>query len=346
MMKPLTVIQENSISAQKQLDILSSLSIKESFENNLSKIDHYPLKPAELEILQINVGKMCNQVCDHCHVDAGPHRKEIMTRETMEQCLAILRSEKSIHTVDLTGGAPEMNPDFQWFVSQIRALGKKVIVRSNLTILVSNKTYKTYPKFFAEQGLTVIASLPCYTAENTDKQRGDGVFDKSIKALHMLNDLGYGVEGSGLVLNLVYNPVGAHLSPSQAKLEQDYKKMLAEHFNIVFNQLFTITNMPISRYLDFLVKEGKFEMYMDVLVNAFNPSVVEGLMCRNTLSISWDGWMYDCDFNQMLELKVDHPKQHIKDFNAQLLQERAIQLNQHCYGCTAGTGSSCQGALA
>lgn len=314
------------------------------FEDKLLAYGKFPLKTTGLEILQVNVGKMCNQICQHCHVDAGPDRKEIMTRETMQHCLQALKNTSTFHTVDITGGAPEMNPNFQWFVEEISKLNKKIIVRSNLTILVSNKKFQTYPEFFAKHKIIVIASLPCYTAENTDKQRGDGVFSKSISALKRLNELGYGKENTGLELHLVYNPIGAYLPPSQEKLQNDYKKILFENFGIVFNNLYTITNMPISRYLDYLFVIGKYESYMETLVNAFNPLAVEGVMCRNTLSVSWDGKLYDCDFNQMLELPVENnsPK-HIKDFDAEKLEKRTIVLNQHCYGCTAGAGSSCQG---
>ncbi|PCJ89416.1 MAG: radical SAM protein [Flavobacteriales bacterium] len=317
-----------------------------SFKEKLKTFGMSPLRPTELEILQVNVGKMCNQTCTHCHVDAGPDRKEIMTKETLQHCFDALKQCPSFHTVDITGGAPEMNPHFRWFVEQISMLERKAIVRSNLTILVSNKKFRQYPAFFAKHKVIVIASLPCYTAENTDKQRGNGVFNKSIEALNMLNELGYGKENSGLELHLVYNPVGAHLPPSQQKLEADYKKMLLENFGIVFNNLYTITNIPISRFLEYLLAISKYEQYMETLVNAFNPSAVAGLMCRNTISVGWDGKLYDCDFNQMLDLTLEQKVgQHISDFKYEALKKRNIILKQHCYGCTAGSGSSCQGAL-
>ncbi|MEO5643852.1 MAG: arsenosugar biosynthesis radical SAM (seleno)protein ArsS [Bacteroidia bacterium] len=316
------------------------------FEEKLETYGLYPLKPTQLEILQINVGKMCNQICTHCHVDAGPDRKEIMRRETMSECLEAIRSTPSIHTVDLTGGAPEMNPDFEWFVSEIHKLGRKTIVRSNLTILVSNKKYDSYPEFFANNNVTVIASLPCYTAENTDKQRGDGVFAKSIEALKRLNKIGYGIKGTGLELHLVYNPGGPSLPPSQEKLELDYKKMLLDNFEISFNNLYTITNLPISRFLDYLLSSDKYEEYMEKLVNAFNPAAAAGVMCRNTVSVSWDGNLFDCDFNQMLDLSIsDGVPKHIREFSGEKLQNRSIVLNRHCFGCTAGAGSSCQGSI-
>lgn len=349
-MKSLKAQGNKLSSTQYQLEVLEKISnegtLVPRFEDKLQTYGMSPLKPSELEILQINVGKMCNQTCTHCHVDAGPDRKEIMTRETMQHCLNALRQAPSIHTVDLTGGAPEMNPDFTWFVEEISKLGRKTIVRSNLTILVSNKKYHSYPKFFAQHKITVIASLPCYTAENTDKQRGDGVFKKSIEALKMLNNVGYGKDGTGLELNLVYNPVGASLPPAQEKLQSDYKRILLENFGIAFNNLYTITNLPISRFLEYLLAIGKYEVYMEKLVNSFNPETVNGLMCRNTLSVSWNGKLFDCDFNQMLELQTENssPK-HISEFNSEKLKERNIVLNQHCYGCTAGAGSSCQGTI-
>lgn len=315
------------------------------FTEKLENIGLHPLRPTNIEIMQVNVGKMCNQTCEHCHVDAGPDRKEIMTRETMEECLAALNAS-TISVVDITGGAPEMNPDFQWFVEEIDRLGKQVIVRSNLTILVANKKYKTYPEFFKKHGVTVISSLPCYTADNTDKQRGDGVFSKSIEALKLLNEVGYGKEGTGLELHLVYNPVGPSLPPAQQKLQEDYKRELMTHFQIEFNELYTITNLPISRFLDYLMVIGKYDTYMHTLIDAFNPNAATGVMCRNTISVSWDGKLYDCDFNQMLELQVERSApQHIRDFNDKKLTAREIIVNQHCYGCTAGAGSSCQGAI-
>jgi radical SAM/Cys-rich protein len=314
------------------------------FSEQLKNIELFPLRPTEIEILQINLGKLCNQVCEHCHVDAGPDRTEIMTKEVLQQCLDAANND-TIHAVDLTGGAPEMNPHFRWFVAELSQLGKKIIVRSNLTIL----TYKNYldiPQFYKENKVTVVSSMPCYTKDNVDKQRGDGVFERSIQALQRLNELGYGKEGSGLELNLVYNPVGASLPPEQAALELDYKRELKELFDIDFNQLFTITNLPISRFLDFLLKEGKHEEYMNKLVESFNPVAAKNVMCRNTISVGWDGKLFDCDFNQMLELGVASPAQTIKDFDPESLINRDIILGQHCYGCTAGAGSSCQGSLA
>jgi radical SAM/Cys-rich protein len=304
-----------------------------------------PFKPNTLEILQINLGYMCNLSCDHCHVDAGPDRTEMMSKETLNACLKAIDTSDA-HTVDLTGGAPEMHPDFCWFVEELSKRNVKTIVRSNLTILVSNDKYKTYPEFFKKHKVIVTASLPCYTKENVDKQRGDGVFNDSIEALKILNELGYGVVGGDLELNLVFNPGGSGLPPNQAQLELDYKKELKEHFNLVFNNLYTITNLPISRFLDYLLKIERYEEYMVKLVNAFNPVAAQNVMCKNTLSVSWEGKLFDCDFNQMLELPLAHSTiKNIRDFNTKALEGRNIVLNNHCYGCTAGAGSSCQGAV-
>lgn len=315
------------------------------FSEKLKGQASFPLKPTELEILQVNVGYMCNQVCSHCHVDAGPDRKEIMTRETMEGILEILRNT-TVNTLDLTGGAPEMNPHFRWFVEECSQIGvKDFIVRSNLTIIRANKKYHDLPEFFKKHNIHVVSSLPFYSKERTDKQRGDGVFNKSIEALLMLNEQGYGKKDSGLQLDLVYNPAGAFLPGDQAGLEADFKKRLFTDFEIEFNALFTITNLPISRFLEYLIASNNYEDYMDSLIDAYNPSAVENVMCRNTLSVSWDGYLYDCDFNQMLELKVEGKAQHISDFDMNELANRNIRVSQHCYGCTAGAGSSCQGSL-
>ena len=261
----------------------------------------------------------------------------------MTQCLEAAKS-KFIHTIDLTGGAPEMNPNFKWFISELSRLNKKVLVRSNLTIL----TYKKYleiPQFFREKKVNVVSSLPCYNKENVDKQRGRGVFKRSIEALRKLNELGYGKKGTGLKLDLVYNPTGIALPPNQTKLEADYKRELKELFNIEFNQLFTVTNLPINRFLDFLTKENKHEEYINKLIQSFNPAAAKNVMCRNTISVDWEGRLYDCDFNQMLEIGVSSSLKNIKDFNNDLLVKREIVLDQHCFGCTAGPGSSCQGSL-
>jgi radical SAM/Cys-rich protein len=333
----------------EQLSALNDGSEKMSalakFENKLDAIGLYPLKPTKIEIFQVNVGKMCNQVCKHCHVDAGPDRKEIMTRETMEACLTALERSAAT-TVDLTGGAPEMNPNFRWFVEEITRLERKVLVRCNLTILLANKHYADLPDFYRKHKVHVVSSLPYYDKRNTDKQRGDGVFTDSIEALKRLNAVGYAQEGSGLLLDLVYNPVGAFLPAPQAGLEADFKRELQAHFGIQFNSLYAITNMPISRFLDYLVESGNLEAYMEKLVSAFNPDAARGVMCRNTVSIGWDGYLYDCDFNQMLDMNIlgaDGKRVHIGAADWRALENRAIEINQHCYGCTAGSGSSCGG---
>ncbi len=347
--KSLKARQKELADTHRQLDILSGGIFASGelpfFREKIAETGQAPLRPKKLEILQINVGYMCNQVCEHCHVDAGPDRKEIMTRQTMEQCLEVIRTTGA-HTLDLTGGAPEMNPDFRWFVKEASRAGiQDFIVRSNLTIIRANKKYHDLPEFFARYKVHVVSSLPHYTRGKTDKQRGDGVFDKSIEALRALNRVGYGMPGSKLTLDLVYNPSGAFLPGDQSALEADFKKALREDFDIEFNNLFTITNLPIARFLDYLIASENYEDYMAALVDAYNPEAVKNVMCRNTLSVSWDGWLYDCDFNQMLGLKVAGKVKHIRDYREDLLQERDIIISQHCYGCTAGAGSSCQGAV-
>ncbi len=315
------------------------------FQEKLSSAGLYPLNPVSVDTLQVNVGKMCNQTCKHCHVDAGPDRKEIMGRETMQQCLDALCSS-DIKTVDITGGAPEMNPDFRWFVEEISKMGRKIIVRCNLTIIVANKKYHDLPDFFKAHQVEVVSSLPYYSSHKTDSQRGEGVFNDSIRALHLLNEAGYGQPGSDLILNLVYNPSGAFLPGSESGLEQDFKRELKKRFNVDFNKLFAITNLPVSRFLDYLISSGNYDSYMEKLVNSFNPQAAEKVMCRNMISVGWDGYLYDCDFNQMLEMKISNGYPgHIKDFSTERLIRREILLNQHCYGCTAGAGSGCGGEL-
>ena len=319
------------------------------FSQHLEQVGLFPLMPTGLEIFQMNLGKMCNQVCKHCHVDAGPDRKEIMTQETMLQCLKIIADEETIHTVDLTGGAPEMNSEFRWLVSEIRKARPeiKIIVRCNLTIILANPRFHDLPEFFKENGVEVVSSLPYFTALKTDAQRGDGVFEKSIEALKMLNAVGYGKDDKNLIINLVYNPSGAFLPGSQSELEAEFKKKLWDRYQIRFNSLFTITNLPISRFLEYLLRSGNYENYMEKLISAFNPVAAAGVMCRNTLSIGWDGYLFDCDFNQMLDLKVDLPNhQHVSTWNSAALAKRTIVVNNHCFGCTAGAGSSCGGATA
>ncbi len=334
--------------ANQQLKFLKSGIFEDelpTFKEKISEINQHPLQPKKLEILQINLGYMCNQVCDHCHVDAGPDRKEIMTIETMRSCLRVIESTGA-HTLDLTGGAPEMNPNFRWFVEEASKAGiQDFIVRSNLTIIEANKKYHDLPNFFKKHNIHVISSMPHWTEEKTDQQRGKGVFNKSIKALLRLNQTGYGMPDSKLKLDLVYNPSGAFLPTNQESLEKSFKDKLYKQFGIHFHQLFAITNLPISRFLDYLIASENYEDYMDSLVEAFNPAAVANVMCRNTLSVSWDGFLYDCDFNQMLEMKIDSHRQHINDYDEAEIQQRTIRIHQHCYGCTAGAGSSCQGNI-
>lgn len=315
-----------------------------SFAHTL-KSHKVQLRRESLTTLQVNVGKLCNQACLHCHVEAGPKRTEIMTKETVDRILSLLKNEPQIKTVDLTGGAPEMNPHFQYFASEIRAMDKEVINRCNLTVLFEKGQEETAAFFKAHQ-IHVIASLPCYSKDNVEKQRGRGVFDKSIRALRLLNDLGYGKAGSGLELDLVYNPLGAFLPPAQAKLENDYRQELRELFGIEFNRLFTITNMPIKRFLVDLNRQGKLETYMELLLANFNREAALGVMCKSLVSIGWDGEMFDCDFNQMLSMPVGDRKRTIWDVDSlsDLLAEE-IALGNHCYACTAGAGSSCTGTL-
>lgn len=315
-----------------------------SFDEQLQRNGLFPLHATGISVLQINVGKLCNQTCRHCHVDAGPDRTERMSRETAEQCIAAL-ARTDIPTVDITGGAPELNQNFRWLVEEARALNRHVMDRCNLSVLLL-PSQADLADFLATHRVEVVASLPYYRAAQTDAQRGDGIFNRSIQALQLLNRLGYGREGSGLPLNLVHNPVGAFLPPKQEAIEAQFRKELLAKHGILFNRLYTITNMPISRFLEFLVESGNFEGYMERLAAAFNPVAAAGVMCRYTLSVGWDGRLYDCDFNQMLELPVNFEvPAHIRDFDPATLQNRRIVTRNHCYGCTAGSGSSCGGAV-
>jgi radical SAM/Cys-rich protein len=305
----------------------------------------HPLQATGITVFQINLGKLCNQTCRHCHVDAGPDRRESMSRETAELCIGAL-ADTDIPTVDITGGAPELNPHFRWLVEQAHGLNRHVMDRCNLSVLLL-PSQADLAEFLAAHRVEIIASLPYYRGPQTDAQRGDGVFDKSLEGLRRLNQLGYGKPGSGLVLNLVHNPVGAFLPPRQDAMERQFRTELRSKHGIEFNRLYTITNMPISRFLEFLVESGNYEAYMQRLANAFNTAAASGVMCRYTLSVGWDGTLYDCDFNQMLDLPVgpDLPR-HIRDFRVGNLRHRAIVTGNHCYGCTAGAGSSCGGAVA
>lgn len=314
------------------------------FADRLSQAGVAPLASVEPTVLQLNLGKRCNQTCRHCHVDAGPDRTEVMSRDTLQACLDVL-ARTGIATVDLTGGAPEMNPDFRWLVAQVRALGRRVIDRCNLTILTVG-AYRDLPEFLAGHQVEIVASLPYFLARNTDAQRGEGVFEASLTALHRLNALGYGREGSGLTLNLVYNPTGAFLAPRQGTVEPEYRRELRRRYGVEFNALYVLNNMPVNRYLEYLLDSGQYEAYLQRLVDAFNPQTVLGLMCRNTLSVSWDGRLYDCDFNQMLDLPpAPGWPRTIHDLEAERLADRPITTALHCFGCTAGLGSSCGGSL-
>jgi radical SAM/Cys-rich protein len=321
--------------AKQQLELLAAIQCCPPFSVKMEQAGLAPLRATGITVFQINVGKLCNQTCRHCHVDAGPDREEQMTRATAELCIQKL-AETDIPTVDITGGAPELNANFRWLVAQSRALGRRVIDRCNLTVLLL-PSQQDLAAFLAHQEVEVIASLPYFRLAQTDAQRGDGVFDRSIRALQRLNTLGYGVEGSGLILNLVYNPVGAFLPPKQEAIEAQFKRELATQYGIAFNHLYTITNMPISRFLEFLMASGNYEGYMERLANAFNPGAAAGVMCRYTLSVGWDGTLYDCDFNQMLELPLGFGSpRHIREFNPRNLHTRRILIGNHCYGCTAG----------
>lgn len=315
------------------------------FDQKLDAAGLFPLRAFEIDTLQVNVGKRCNQACKHCHVDAGPNRTEEMTRETAELVIDALR-RWPIPTLDITGGAPELNANFEHLVTAARALGRHVIDRCNLTILFEPE--KTgLPDFLADNRVEIVASLPYYLAQRTDAQRGLGVFDRSIEGLRLLNSKGYGDPDSGLVLNLVYNPTGAFLPPDQAAMEREYREELARRYNIVFNHLYTITNLPIARFRHFLERTGNYERYMNKLTAAFNPAAAANVMCRSLVSVGWDGRLFDCDFNQMLDLPVvsGNPR-HIRDFDAHVLAHRRVATGDHCFGCTAGAGSSCGGAVA
>jgi radical SAM/Cys-rich protein len=312
------------------------------------------LPPLAIETLQANITKLCNQVCRHCHVDASPSRTEAMPRAGIEQLIAILAAHPQIAKLDITGGAPELHPDFDWLVAEATALGRHVMARHNLTVQldgnpVTGESKEYLPSFYAKHRVEVISSLPYYQEFFTDSQRGKGVFGKSIEAMKRLNAQGYGHEGSGLALNLVYNPVGPYLPAPQAALEADYKRELKDKFGVVFNGLFTITNMPINRFRLHLEKSGQYEAYMDKLLAAFNPAAAEGVMCRSLISVGYDGTLYDCDFNQMLEMQVidgGNRPATIFDFDFDALVKRRIRFGSHCLGCTAGAGSSCGGATA
>ena len=344
-------IKSKTMGVSKQLEVLKNGVFSNGklplFKDKLKEVNIPDIKKGQLKILQLNIGYMCNQTCSHCHVDAGPRRKEMMSIEVLNRCLNLM-IENKIETVDITGGAPEMHPNFSWFVRSIREKTKvdEIIVRSNLTIILANKKFFDLPNFFADNRIHIISSLPFYNKEKTDNQRGKGVFDKSISALKKLNKVGYGQANSNLKLDLVYNPSGAFLPPDQSLLEIKFKEKLYTDFKIEFNNLFTITNLPISRFLDYLIASENYEEYMETLVSRFNPNATKELMCKNTISVSWEGYIYDCDFNQMLDLKINSKNNTVFNCKIQGLVDKKIQVSQHCYGCTAGAGSSCQGTIA
>jgi radical SAM/Cys-rich protein len=313
----------------------------------LAHTDFPPIARRRLETLQVNVGYACNQACVHCHVNAGPTRTESMTLETVDQVLGYLDASDA-STLDVTGGAPELNPHFRYLVREARALGARVIDRCNLTIL-SEPGHEDLARFLASEGVDVVASLPCYTEDLVDRQRGKGVYERSVAGIRTLNALGYGREGSNLTLDLVYNPQGPSLPPPQAQLEDDYKRILGERFGIAFNHLFTLANMPIQRFGSTLVTKGQFNGYMELLRGAHRDENLEGVMCRSLVSVDWQGYVYDCDFNQMLGLPLvveGRRRPHLADLLARDLDGNPIVVRDHCYGCTAGQGSSCGGALA
>lgn len=312
--------------------------------------DFPPLTRGHLETLQVNLGYLCNLSCSHCHVNAGPQRTESMSLEVIEQLLAFIR-KRSIRRLDLTGGAPEMNPHFNYLVREARGLGVEVIDRCNLTIL-RQPGYESLASFLAEQGVTIVASLPCYLEDNVDKQRGSGVYEQSIAALRDLNALGYG-KGQGLELSLVYNPTGPYLPPPQSQLQEDYKRELQLRYGVVFDQLFTFTNMPINRFGAVLLSQGQYVSYMQLLKDSFSDGNLDDVMCRSLISVDWRGYIYDCDFNQMIDLPLQHPhvlasdvdRVHISSLMDSAMLDAPIRVGEHCYGCTAGQGSSCGGAL-
>jgi radical SAM/Cys-rich protein len=341
------------VSPDEQFRLLGGVEVESGpsesgvFERDLGASGWPVLQPDRLDIFQINLGKLCNMTCRHCHVDAGPDRtEENMDLATVEACLRAL-DRSGAHTVDLTGGAPELNPHFAYLVEECVARGKHVMDRCNLTILTTRR-YQHLPQWFAERGVEVVCSLPHFRKLGTDAQRGRGAYDKSLQALRLLNEAGYGQGDPTKRLTLVTNPVGAFLAGNQASLEAEWKAALAHHHGVYFDRLLTLNNMPMSRYLEWLLEKGLVEQYLEKLVNAFNPATIAGLMCRNTLSVSWDGTLYDCDFNQQLDMKMDLPggaRPHVEDFDLAAWRQHVIRTERHCYGCTAGAGSGCGGAI-
>jgi radical SAM/Cys-rich protein len=326
----------------EQVGALSEQGVK-SFAEALDESGKHPLNANGVDILQINVGKKCNLRCKHCHVDAGPDRTEVMSKEVLDRCRDVAEA-CNIPTVDITGGAPELNPHLEGFIKDVTKPGRRVMVRSNLVILLE-EPYRKFLDIYTDNNVEIVTSLPAYNASMTDRQRGDSFFDNCVAVLRDLNRRGYGKEGSGLVLDLVCNPVGAYLPGSQEALEHEYRSRLRQSHGIEFNDLFCLTNVPIGRFLEFLLRSGNYMDYMTTLMTAYNPHAVDNVMCKTTVSVGWDGSLYDCDFNQMLELKIDHGAPcHITDFDFDKLATRQIVIHNHCYACTAGAGSSCQGS--
>lgn len=328
----------------EQIKVLTNANEVTRFSEKLKTSNVYPLRSTMIDILQVNVGKRCNMSCKHCHVEAGPSRTEVMSKHIFEKCLEILKNS-DISTIDITGGAPEMNPHLEWFIKETLPLKRRLIVRSNLIIL-TEEPYSYFIDVYTDNRVELVASLPDYRMSKSDKQRGVDSFNKAIQIIKALNKKGYGIPGSNLILNLVHNPVGAYLPGSQNALEFEYKRVLEGEYGIKFNTLFCLSNCPVGRYLEFLLRTDNFDDYMSLLVQAFNPVAANNVMCRTTLSVGWDGALYDCDFNQMLELTVNHGvPNHIDNFDMEKLRNREIVINNHCYACTAGAGSSCQGSL-
>ncbi|HHO74913.1 MAG TPA: radical SAM/Cys-rich domain protein [Deltaproteobacteria bacterium] len=328
------------MTSSEQIKLLNDNPLNISFHKRISS----PIRADSIDILQVNVGKRCNLSCRHCHVEAGPDRPEIMKSEVFDACLGVLRKHP-ISTIDITGGAPEMNPELPWFIKDAAKLERRLMIRSNLVILLEN-SYENFIDLYADNRVEIIASLPDYHESRVNRQRGNGIFERILEVIHLLNERGYGKPDSGLVLDLVYNPVGTYLPGSQQALEHEYKTRLKNEHGVVFNTLYCLVNSPVGRYLDYLVRSENFEDYMHALNTSFNPSNIQCLMCRNTLSVGWDGRLYDCDFNQMLDLTVACPSsKHIHEFDFERLSKREIVLGNHCFSCTAGAGSSCQGAL-
>jgi len=326
---------------EEQLATLANSSF--SFSEKLREVGQYTIRTTAVDILQLNISRKCNLACKHCHVEAGPDREEMMSREVFEKCLEFV-GNSTISTLDITGGSPEMNPHLRWFIGEASKIAGRLIVRSNLVIL-KGEEYRDFIDIYTRHKVEVCASLPHYAKEQTDRQRGCGSFDEAVEIIGELNERGYGKDGTGLVLDLVHNPVGAYLPGNQQALEHEYKTRLYEAHGIRFNNLFCITNMPLGRYLDYLLRTDNFDEYMMELVNAFNPCAAANVMCKNTLSVSWDGSLYNCDFNQMLCLPANfNGKNNIMKFSPRDFEGREIVIHNHCFGCTAGSGSSCQGA--